>query len=208
MRIIFCLILFQSVFCEINAQDYGKWYRCLLVANHDTLLGKIKPKDEYCRRLPFTVVLDIQKEKQRVLTASDIAELWILNSRDTIKYLSINIKDTQTGRKGAVLCRIIEDGKCQLLYIEGMKNTAALGTMIDLVYTGTFFVYYKGGIWDVKVNRESFFIDLTADYKRLGKEAFAECPQLAYRVETKQKESSDIREIVKEFNNCIANKKN
>jgi len=179
---------------------YKDWYRCIIIAKHDTLSGHVKPKYEYFGKGSFTVVFD--NGRKRRLKPSDIAELWILNPRDTIKYRAINIE----GEYRTTLYRVIVDGECELLYLEGVRAVNLLSqnfmSPLSIAYSKLYTIYYKGDIWEINVSPGDFFMDPQTDLRKLARQVFKECTQLAYRIETGQYTTQDFRLVVKEFNEC------
>jgi len=185
--------------------DYQGWYPCVIIARHDTIAGKLKPKSEYFGRHPFTMLMPSGKE--RIIKPSDIAQLWIINPHDTVKYLSVNTD----GQMGPIttLYLILVDGQCRLLYTEGVRatNVLSLGNGSTWAYSNIYTIYYKDELWDVVGSNDFFAFDPETDFTRLGRIVFKDCTQIAYRLEIGEYKKKDIRKLITEFNACIGNVK-
>lgn len=193
----------------IQDDKYSTWYPCLIIAQKDTLAGKIKPKegDEYFGKGSFTMLFTNGKE--RVITPSEIAQLWVIMSKDTDRYISVKVK-SETG-KSTVLYRIVIDGPCQLLYSKGIRPAHMLTLSVNVINVfenaHIFTIYYGGEMWELLADPQNYMLDADTDFRSLGKEVFKECPSVTYKVTTEQASKEDVRDIIRDFNDCLLQQK-
>jgi hypothetical protein len=224
--LLFLTVLASSLFNTIMAQNekeqkklaqlkevHSSWTDCFIIGNKgDTTWGKIKYADDggqFGRRLyeQGRLIFAYPDEHEEKLDASQLTELNVKYHNITGKYITL-LADTSARR--SKFFSVLIDGPCNLLFEEitrsGGGGMTANGAMMGGGYGPTlvdkYYLYYKGTL--TKVITDDFFT-MSPKFKKKCAEILHECPGLMQKIEDKTYEVSDIREIVKSFNECVGN---
>ncbi|HLP52537.1 MAG TPA: hypothetical protein VK154_16730 [Chitinophagales bacterium] len=164
-------------------------------------------------------------DSEQVFNTAEIKELYLYRrSEEFRRYISIK---EDNGNEN--LYRIIVEGKCRLLYrliaehpAAAMQqpflgNTAAdpLGGGYFPVFSrgpgsmntaAQFYIYYKNKLTTIRSDsRGNLFAALSnLSFNEKSRELFAECPALVEEIEEETARTANLREIVKQFNLCLA----
>lgn len=200
--------------------EHQRWNNCFIVKQTaDTIYGRVKGKADYSSSGDYsvwsadfwtdgTLQFSYADDTEEYFTPADIKEIYLIGrSLEYSKYISAENN----------LYRVITDGDCKLVYNEANNvNAAGIGANGLISTAGgrnnqRFFIYYKGFLTLMRTevdndNMIPFHFNLSIGFKEKCREIFTECPSLVEQIENKTLRSVDLREIVKEFNKCIAQK--
>ncbi len=196
---------------------YASWDKCCLLHSiGDTVKGWIKYNEDLSSNTVYeqhgkdVVVADEITGTERTYKMGNWFKL-IIFGRDTTSFLCI-YTDADYERKG--IFKILVDGPCYLLYNEwrvdgGFMSSGGTGTAYMTPQDREkYSIYYKGIYTKLRAeSQDNPAMPSTAyNFKKKCQEIFAECPALVTKIDSKIFRSDNLREIVKEFNECLNNK--
>lgn len=185
---------------------HAKWKSCFVVmTNGDTVLGKVRNEDDYSTStgaFPTGDLLFAKVDDEEInLPLPTFKELDISGeSIEYTKYITTDSPALQAGVLMSHLYRVIVDGKCMLVLDEQLREgTSGAGVPRDRYYT-----YYKGIL--TKLHTEDF-INSSKDFIKNSSDVFKECTEIVQKIANKTYGPNDLRKIVKEFNQYLAEQK-
>jgi len=194
-------------------RKHAKWNSCFVIsARGDTIRGRIKNRGDYSLNngsifAESKIVCSLADESEQKFKADEFKELYIDSEESEYrKYITVEDPNSFAGANSKKLYRVITDGKCRLLFDMTVNSSGPMmGAGGMMVGGGTstierYFVYYKDKLTKV---RTEYGFAISANFRKKCREIFNECPDLVAKIENKTFRSSDLREIVTEFNQCI-----
>jgi hypothetical protein len=143
------------------------------------------------------VIIAHSDETEEEIPAENFKELYVPAEDSAFrKYVSLAPDSEYPDRR---IYRVITDGKCKLLFNQ-IEGGGSGGSSVSL---NRYYVYCNGKLTKL---REENLIVFSLQFRKKCSEIFTECPELVSKINDKKYKSIDLRQIVKEFNECIENK--
>ena len=198
-------------------RKYLTWNRCLIIKNNnDTIERWVQHKKDYSTMGEGQSRAILTANNDGVETniqAEEFTELIVLG-KEPVRYVSFSPKNRDHNN----IYTVIVDGPCRLLhdvYVKRDKGAMMLtpgpmGSIAstafpdgDVIYADRYYLSYKNHWMDVTIKDG---LKTTLNFRNECSEILNDCPALASQLESKTFRSDDVREVLKEFNQCVANK--
>ena len=196
-------------------KKHETWDSCFIVkAKGDTIYGKVDHRDDQSSVLSsymsdLLIFFAHTNEKEEQFIPDNLKELYVFNAPEGYnKYQVIDQEDYLSNY--GILYRIVVDGSCKLV-ARGAKNIVPGGLLDVILKENAYYLLYKKNFIPIRTEITGFnsgfpILKASAGFKKKCEKIFSECPPLVEQIESKTFRSEDLREIVKEFNNCIGKK--
>lgn len=200
---------FSQITLGKNGTFSNKWYTgTLVLKNKDTLKGVIKfenlstTKDILgLKGLGETNKIffkETKESKKKLKLKKDEVEYFVVkkNSGDIVKHAFI-----ATSKKHTRLMQILIEGKVSL-YLRKIYQTTGSGD-----FNGSVSITQERDFYYVKKRNEKyasnrFFANIFKSFKKNASRYFSSCGSLVRKINNREYKSSELFEIIKEYNNC------
>lgn len=197
---------------ERLAKKHANWDSCFIVkAEGDTIYGKVDHRYDQSTLLSsyisdMLIFFAHPDGKEEQFIPNDLKELYVYNLADGFKKYVVLDDEYYLSNYG-ILYRVLVDGPCKLV-ADRVKSTLPI-SVASAFQEAHYYILYKKKFTPIKIafsdgGANSGTINIAPGFIKKCAKAFAECPALVEQIENKTFRSGDIREIVKEFNNCIS----
>ncbi len=205
-----------------SAGEYKWWLKGVLVDGTDTTYVRIDFDAEFGTKPIKVRYKDGENGKIR---PEDIKQLWVYkNGGAPAEYVSLTVRAGTEIMSHVRLCRLIVEGKCQVLFYEAkdimlggapmMMPMAGGGSMMvgggggSVSYYRQYIIRYKEKTYNVAEKYDDTpRKDNAKDFNENYQDIFADCPDVVKKYDADKKYTlGDVLATVNEFNSCLGKK--
>lgn len=207
-----CLLANKFYASPLFTPKHPSWVNCFIITlQGDTVRAQIKNKKDFSAEGSLSpeneISIRLTGGGKKKMSIDTFKELFVLGKD---KYLSLNINPSYPGQFR--LYRVITDGLCKLLYSQAPGSA---GKMIYVAnasgqtystpmrsITEEYNIYYNNRLSAVYLDDD---LNLLARSQNDCAEIFKACPSLALKMSQRKPILTKLPEMIKIFNECVAN---
>ena len=190
---------------EVNKikAKHKSWLRCFIILNTgDTITGKVKSKNDYAdmsiganTRIRFAS----KNDTESTFSPHEFKELYLPDEPEEFKKFIVVGGYEDSSR--TQIYRVTTDGTCKLLCHSITGGPTPMGGSSSIE---SCLMYYRGSLYNIAT--EGSF-DTSSTFVKKCSEIFRQCPTLVKKIQNKTYRTTDLSEIIKEFNQCLDTQK-